>query len=158
MQAQRRVGLMDETPKQCGYEAITDPDPPIEGRRIWLITTYLTEFALVRGEDDAAVGHGTFLQTHLFEDRVMKMSAITIGASSCVGSRCVVFSDAEVGADASLDSLSLVMKGEKLPSGRGLTRHSCTSCLRNFAKEGENAGPITGLPFFPSFSPMILSD
>jgi non-ribosomal peptide synthetase-like protein len=87
------------------------------GRRVWLATTYLTEFDLVEVGDDAAVGGTTSLQTHLFEDRVMKMSMVRIGAASSVGSRSVVLYDAEVGAGASLGALSLVMKGETLPEG-----------------------------------------
>lgn len=86
------------------------------GRRVWLDTTYLTEFDLVAVGNDAAVGDTTSLQTHLFEDRVMKMSTVKIGARSSVGSRAVVLYDAEVGPGASLDSLSLVMKGETLPA------------------------------------------
>ena len=44
------------------------------GRRTWIGTTYLTEFDLVEIGDDAEVGRDVSLQTHLFEDRVMKMS------------------------------------------------------------------------------------
>jgi non-ribosomal peptide synthetase-like protein len=88
------------------------------GRRVWLDTTYLTEFDLVEVGDDAAVGEATSLQTHLFEDRIMKMSTVKIGAASSVGSRAVVLYDAEVGIGASLDALSLVMKGETLRAGR----------------------------------------
>jgi non-ribosomal peptide synthetase-like protein len=87
------------------------------GRRVWLDTTYVTEFDLVEVGNDAEVGDTTSLQTHLFEDRVMKMSTVKIGAGSSVGSRSVVLYDAEIGAGASLDSLSLVMKGETLPPG-----------------------------------------
>jgi non-ribosomal peptide synthetase-like protein len=87
------------------------------GQRVWLDTTYLTEFDLVEVQDEAAIGDHTSLQTHLFEDRVMKMSTVKIGAASSVGSHSVVLYDAEVGAGASLDSLSLVMKGETLPAG-----------------------------------------
>jgi carbonic anhydrase/acetyltransferase-like protein (isoleucine patch superfamily) len=47
----------------------------------------------------------------------MKMSTVKIGAGASVGSRSVVLYDAEVGAEASLDALSLVMKGESLPAG-----------------------------------------
>lgn len=85
------------------------------GRRVWLGTTYLTEFDLVEVGDDAAVAEVTSLQTHLFEDRVMKMSEVRIGAGAAVGTRSVVLYDARVGAGASLDALSLVMKGEHLP-------------------------------------------
>jgi non-ribosomal peptide synthetase-like protein len=87
------------------------------GRRVWLDTTYLTEFDLVDVGDDAAIGETTSLQTHLFEDRVMKMSFVKIGTACSVGPRSVVLYDAEVGAGASLDALSLVMKGESLPPG-----------------------------------------
>lgn len=57
----------------------------------------------------------------------MKMSTVKIGVGSSVGSRSVVLYDAEVGAGASLDSLSLVMKGEALPPGshwRGIPARS----------------------------------
>jgi non-ribosomal peptide synthetase-like protein len=87
------------------------------GRRVFLETTYLTEFDLVHVGDDAAVGGQASLQTHLFEDRVMKMSTVTVGPRCSVGSRAVVLYDAEVGEGAELDSLSLVMKGESLPAG-----------------------------------------
>ncbi|MGC0417207.1 Pls/PosA family non-ribosomal peptide synthetase [Embleya sp. AB8] len=87
------------------------------GKRVWLATTYLTEFDLVEVGDDAAVAEVTSLQTHLFEDRVMKMSHVRIGAGSSVGTRSVVLYDAQVGAGTTLDALSLVMKGEHLPDG-----------------------------------------
>ena len=87
------------------------------GKRVWMDTTFMTEFDLVEIGDDAAIGASTSLQTHLFEDRVMKMSTVKIGAGASIGSRSVVLYDAEVGAGASLDALSLVMKGESLPAG-----------------------------------------
>jgi non-ribosomal peptide synthetase-like protein len=86
------------------------------GRRVYLETTYLTEFDLVRVGDDAAVAGLTSLQTHLFEDRVMKMSAVTVGPGCTVGPRAVVLYDAVLGAGAELDGLSLAMKGETLPA------------------------------------------
>ncbi|MEV5508099.1 Pls/PosA family non-ribosomal peptide synthetase [Streptomyces orinoci] len=87
------------------------------GRRVWLATTFLTEFDLVEVGDDAAVGEVTSLQTHLFEDRVMKMSRVRVAPGASAGSRCVVLYDATVGAGARLEALSLVMKGEALPEG-----------------------------------------
>jgi non-ribosomal peptide synthetase-like protein len=87
------------------------------GRRTWLDTTFLTEFDLVRIGADAAVGTGVSLQTHLFEDRVMKMSVVTIEAGAAVGARSVVLYDAVVGSEVILESLSLVMKGERLTPG-----------------------------------------
>lgn len=87
------------------------------GRRVWLGTTYITEFDLVHVGDDVAVGSHSSLQTHLFEDRVMKMSTVTVGPDCSVGPRAVILYDSELGAGASLDALSLVMKGEALPAG-----------------------------------------
>jgi non-ribosomal peptide synthetase-like protein len=85
------------------------------GRRVWLNSTSLTEFDLVHIGDDAAIGEQGDMLTHLFEDRVMKMSHVRIGARSTVGTRSVVLYDAEVGTDSFLDAYSLVMKGEVLP-------------------------------------------
>lgn len=87
------------------------------GRHVMLDTTYITEFDLVEIGDAAAVGPRTSLQTHLFEDRVMKMSNLAIGAGSTVGTRAVVLYDAEVGPHAILDGLSLLMKGERIEHG-----------------------------------------
>jgi non-ribosomal peptide synthetase-like protein len=86
------------------------------GRRTYLATTYLTEFDLVDIGDDAAIGRDASLQTHLFEDRVMKMSTVRIGAGATVGDRAIVLYDASVGEGTALEPLSLVMKGESLPA------------------------------------------
>ena len=85
------------------------------GRRVYLDTTWLTELDLVSVGDDAAVGPWTSLQTHLFEDRVMKMSRLTVSPRCTVGPRSVVLYDAVLGAGCALDALSLAMKGEALP-------------------------------------------
>ncbi|MFF8418586.1 Pls/PosA family non-ribosomal peptide synthetase [Streptomyces sp. NPDC015680] len=87
------------------------------GRRTWIGTTYLTEFDLVEVGDDAAIGMNVSLQSHLFEDRVMKMSKVTIGPGASLGPRSVVLYDTVVGAGARLGALSLVMKGERLTPG-----------------------------------------
>ncbi len=88
------------------------------GRRVYLESTFLTEFDLVRVGDDAAIAGQAALQTHLFEDRVMKMSTVTVGPGCNVGARSVVLYDTDLEAGADLDALSLVMKGERLPAGR----------------------------------------
>jgi non-ribosomal peptide synthetase-like protein len=80
-------------------------------------TTYLTEFDLVDVQDDTVVGMGVSLQTHLFEDRVMKMSTLTIESGASVGPRSVVLYDSSVGEGCVVGPLSLVMKGEELGSG-----------------------------------------
>ncbi|MFJ5532895.1 Pls/PosA family non-ribosomal peptide synthetase, partial [Streptomyces sp. NPDC093261] len=93
------------------------------GRRTWIGTTYLTEFDLVEVGDDAMIDTNVSLQTHLFEDRVMKMSKVTVHAGASIGTRAIVLYDAVVGEGVRLGPLSLVMKGERLTPGtrwRGL--------------------------------------
>ncbi len=87
------------------------------GRRVYMETTYLTEFDLVEIGDDASIGRASSLQTHLFEDRVMKMSTVKVGNGCTVGPRSVVLYDSSLEAGSALDGLSLVMKGESLPAG-----------------------------------------
>jgi non-ribosomal peptide synthetase-like protein len=86
------------------------------GKRVYLDTTYMTEFDLVRLGDGCAVGRVSSLQTHLFEDRVMKMSWVNVGAGASVGTRSVVLYDSTVAPGARLDALSLAMKGESIPA------------------------------------------
>ncbi|MCW2677440.1 MAG: non-ribosomal peptide synthetase [Modestobacter sp.] len=87
------------------------------GRRTIIETTYLTEFDLVDIGDDVAIGDGVSLQTHLFEDRVMKMAYVVIRDRASIGSKSVVLYDSIVEEDVTLAALSLVMKGETLPAG-----------------------------------------
>lgn len=86
------------------------------GKRCLIDTTYLTEFDLVRIGDDVTIGTDVSLQTHLFEDRVMKMGYVTVESGASVTARDVVLYGATVGADARVAPLTLVMKGETLPA------------------------------------------
>jgi non-ribosomal peptide synthetase-like protein len=87
------------------------------GRRSLLGTTYLTEFDLVTIGDDVSVGANASLQTHLFEDRVMKMDDVTLRDRASVGDKAVVLYGSVVEEDATLSAMSLAMKGEVLPAG-----------------------------------------
>jgi non-ribosomal peptide synthetase-like protein len=87
------------------------------GKRCYMDTTDLTEHDLVDIGDDVALNDFAGLQTHLFEDRVMKVSGVTVGDRATIGSYAIVLYDAEIGADATLGDLSVVMKGESLPAG-----------------------------------------
>jgi non-ribosomal peptide synthetase-like protein len=86
------------------------------GRRVCLETTQFTEFDLVTVGDDAALNLDCTVQTHLFEDRVMKMSTVEIGPRCSVGAGSVVLYDSRLEEGSSLNDLSLVMKGESLPA------------------------------------------
>ena len=87
------------------------------GRRVFADTTDITEFDVVNVEDDAALNGDCGLQTHLFEDRVMKISVVDIGPRCTVGADAVVLYDTRMEADSRLDDLSMLMKGETLPAG-----------------------------------------
>ena len=86
------------------------------GRGVYLDTTEITEFDLAHVGDRAELASGVTVQTHLFEDRVMKMSHLHIGTGASVGVSAVVLYDSEIEAGARLRSLSLLMKGERLPA------------------------------------------
>ncbi len=86
------------------------------GRRVFTDTTDITEFDLVTIGDDAALNANAGLQTHLFEDRVMKLGAIEVGDRAVVGTLSVVLYDSVLEPGARLGELSVVMKGERLPA------------------------------------------
>jgi non-ribosomal peptide synthetase-like protein len=86
-------------------------------RNTLMMTSHITEFDLVDVGDKSAINPSVTLQTHLFEDRVMKMSHVRIGPYSTIGQGSIVLYDSEMKAGASLGNLSLLMKGETLPKG-----------------------------------------
>jgi non-ribosomal peptide synthetase-like protein len=67
--------------------------------------------------DDVALNVNATVQTHLFEDRVMKMSEIHIADRCSVGALSLVLYDTTMESGSSLGDLSLLMKNELLPSG-----------------------------------------
>ncbi len=87
------------------------------GRRVYSHTTGLIEFDLVDVGDRTALNEDCVLQTHLFEDRVLKASHLRVGADCTVGAGSVVLYDARMEDGARLDAISLLMKGETLPAG-----------------------------------------
>lgn len=86
------------------------------GRRVFSDTSFITEFDLLRLDDHCEVGEVAVLQTHLFEDRIMKCGVVHLEAGACVGPRSVVLYGGALGRDSSLAALSLAMKGERLPA------------------------------------------
>ena len=86
------------------------------GRRVYMETTDLSEFDLVSIGDEAMLNADCTIQTHLFEDRVMKMSKIEIGSRCKVGAGSLVLYDTRMEPGAELGDLSLLMKGEVLPA------------------------------------------
>ena len=86
------------------------------GRGVYMDTTDITEFDCVSIGDHSEINALSCPQTHLFEDRVMKIDHVSIGERVYMGPRSAVLYSAVVGNDASLGALTLVMKGEFIPA------------------------------------------
>lgn len=84
------------------------------GKRVWLNTTDITEFDMVSIGDEAMLNEECGPQTHLFEDRIMKIGSVKIGKQTTISSRSIILYDTEIGDNVHVDALSLVMKGEVL--------------------------------------------
>jgi non-ribosomal peptide synthetase-like protein len=91
------------------------------GKRAWLNTTDFTEHDMIAMGDDVELNLDCGPQTHLFEDRVMKIGPVKIGNRSSIGPRTIVLYDSEIGNDTNIEALSLVMKGENLSPGTDWT-------------------------------------
>lgn len=87
------------------------------GRGVYMNTTDITEFDCVSIGDYSELNAQACPQTHLFEDRVMKVDHVTIGSRVYMGPRSFVLYGATVGDNAKLGALTLVMKGESIPAG-----------------------------------------
>lgn len=85
------------------------------GTGVYMDTTDITEFDCVTIGDQVAMNDFSCLQTHLYEDRVMKVGRIEVGDGVTIGSFATVLYDTKVGDFAQLNPLTLVMKGEQIP-------------------------------------------
>jgi non-ribosomal peptide synthetase-like protein len=85
------------------------------GKWCFIDTTLFSEFDLVRVGDYASLNLGATLQTHLFEDRVMKSDTLTVGEGCSVGNMAIVLYSTEMQRGSWLGPLSVLMKGETLP-------------------------------------------
>lgn len=88
------------------------------GRGVYMDYADITEFDCVTIGDGAVVSSHAILQTHLYEDRLMKVGRITLGRGVSVGANATVLYDTELADDARVGPLTLVMKGEYIPAGR----------------------------------------
>ncbi|OUM03911.1 Pls/PosA family non-ribosomal peptide synthetase [Variovorax sp. JS1663] len=86
------------------------------GRGVYLDTTDITEFDCVHIGAHSELNAQSCPQTHLFEDRVMKIDHVRIGKRVTIGPRTTVLYGARVEDRAQLGPLTLVMKGETIPA------------------------------------------
>ena len=129
------VGALTGTPFVCWYFRLLGARI---GRRVYMETTDFSEFDLARIGDEATLNADCTIQTHLFEDRVMKMSTVEIAARARVGAGSLVLYDTRMEADAALGDLSLLMKGETLPAG------TSWEGIPARPVEGKNSRPLAG--------------
>jgi non-ribosomal peptide synthetase-like protein len=85
------------------------------GKGVWMNTTDLTEFDCVEIGDYAELNAHSGPQTHLFEDRIMRIGLVKIGAGATLGVRTTVLYDTSIGKHCRLGPLTLIAKGEQIP-------------------------------------------
>jgi len=86
------------------------------GQGVFMDTTDITEFDCVKVGDFAAINTLSALQTHLYEDRVMKVGRVTLGYGVTVGGGATVLYDTDIGEFARIGQLTIIMKGENIPA------------------------------------------
>jgi non-ribosomal peptide synthetase-like protein len=86
------------------------------GNGVWCDTYWLPETDLVHLHDGATVNHGCVVQTHLFHDRVLSMDTVVLKAGATLGPNSVILPAASIGRHATVGPVSLVMRGESVPS------------------------------------------
>lgn len=87
------------------------------GKSTYIESVLFSEFDLVEIGNYAALNAGAIVQTHLFEDRIMKSSFCRIGEGCALGNMAVLLYDTTMQPGSTLGPLSLVMKGETLAAG-----------------------------------------
>ncbi|CUG02114.1 Hypothetical protein, putative [Bodo saltans] len=87
------------------------------GSWCYIDTVFLTEPDMVTIGDHCCIGERVTIQTHLFEDRVMKIEPLTIGDRVSIGALSIVLYNTTIERGCTIGPLSLVMKGESYPAG-----------------------------------------
>lgn len=86
------------------------------GSRVTLLASDITEHDCVSIGDEAVINEHSGTQTHLFEDRIMKVGRVDVGQRACMKPYSICLPGSKLSDGAQLGSLSLVMKGETLPT------------------------------------------
>lgn len=86
------------------------------GRGAWIESYWFPEADLCFVGRGATVGRGCVVQTHLFQDRVMSLDAVTLADGATLGPQSVALPASELRIDTSVGPASLVMRGDKVPA------------------------------------------
>ncbi len=86
------------------------------GKRVFTDSAEFSEFDLISIGDDVCINAETILQTHLYEDRIFKVSHVTINRGVNIGVGSIILYNTLMEENSTLGSLSLLMKGECLPA------------------------------------------
>lgn len=86
------------------------------GRGAWIDSYWFPEADLCEVGPGATVGPGCVVQTHLFQDRVMSLDTVTLGAGATMGPHSVALPAAVLGNGTAVGPASLVMRGDQVPS------------------------------------------
>lgn len=86
------------------------------GSRATLLSHDITEFDMVSIGNETVLNMHAAAQTHLFEDRVMKVGRVDIEANACCKPYSVCLPNSRIAEGAQLGCLSLLMKGETVPA------------------------------------------
>lgn len=86
------------------------------GKGCVLDMTDITEFDCIEVGDFCNLNSLCALQTHLYEDRVMKVGRVKLGSGVTVGAGSTVLYDTNIGDFARLGPQTIVMKGESIPA------------------------------------------
>lgn len=81
-----------------------------------LLSEDITEFDMVSIGDEAVINRHAGPQTHLFEDRIMKIGRVDVEKRACMKSYSVALPGSRIAEGGQLGCLSLVMKGEVVPA------------------------------------------
>ncbi|HVT63125.1 MAG TPA: peptide synthetase, partial [Legionellaceae bacterium] len=84
------------------------------GRYNYIETGSFEEFDLIHIDDEVAINSNAIIQTHLYEDRIFKMSHIHIHSRCTIGRDSIILYDTTMETYSKVGSLSLLMKGETL--------------------------------------------
>ena len=86
------------------------------GKGVWINCSDITEFDCISIGDYSVINMLASPQTHLYEDRVMKVGRIDIGKGVTLGTASIILYDTRIGDFARIEPLTVVMKGEHIPA------------------------------------------